>query len=103
LKDDEAEMICEVLRRHAEVTEARILGSRAKGTAQAQSDIDLALSGRISFSLLAAISGELDELPLPYRFDVASYDAIRHQPLRQHIDRIGQRIYAAGNCRIASV
>jgi predicted nucleotidyltransferase len=104
LNDEEAEMIREVLRRHVEVTEARIFGSRAaKGTAQAQSDIDLALSGKISFSVLATISGELDELPLPYRFDVASYDAIRHQPLRQHIDRVGQRIYASGNCSIAPV
>jgi predicted nucleotidyltransferase len=103
LHDRELEMIREVLRRHPDVTEAKIFGSRAKGNAQNYSDIDLALLGRVSFSLLAAIEGELEELPLPYRFDVESYEAIRHAPLREHIDRVGQCIYASGNSRPLSV
>jgi predicted nucleotidyltransferase len=93
LTDAEQEMIRAVLRRHAEVTEARIFGSRAKGNSQPASDIDLALLGNLSVSAIAAISGELDELPLPFTFDVQSYDAIRHQPLREHIDRVGQKFY----------
>ena len=39
------------------------------------------------------IAGELDELPLPYTFDAQAYDTIRHQPLREHIDRVGQSFY----------
>jgi predicted nucleotidyltransferase len=93
LTDSEQEMIRAVLRRHAEVTEAKIFGSRAKGNFQPNSDVDLALWGNLSLSTLAAIAGELDELPLPYTFDVQAYDAIRHQPLREHIDRVGQSFY----------
>ena len=89
----EEEMIRDVLRRHTDVIEAKIFGSRAKGTFQPNSDVDIALWGKISFSVLAAIAGELDELPLPYRFDVQTYDAIRHPPLRDHIDRVGQSFY----------
>lgn len=93
LKDSEQEMIRAVLRRHTEVTEAKIFGSRAKGNFQPSSDIDLALWGNIPVSTIATIAGELEELPLPYTFDVQAYDAIRHQPLREHIDRVGQSFY----------
>jgi predicted nucleotidyltransferase len=94
LKNSEQEMIRAVLRRHAEVVEAKIFGSRAKGNFQPNSDIDLALWGDISISTIAMIAGELEELPLPYTFDVQAYDAIRHPPLREHIDRVGKSFYA---------
>ncbi len=94
LTDSEQELIREVLRRHDEVAEVKIFGSRAKGNFQPHSDIDLALWGSVPLSALAAIAGELDELPLPYTFDVQAYDAIRHQPLREHIDRVGQTFYS---------
>ncbi len=94
LTESERVLICDVLRRHEEVTAAKIFGSRAKGNFEPHSDIDLALWGNISLSALAAIAGELDELPLPYTFDVQAYEAIRHRPLREHIDRVGQNFYA---------
>jgi predicted nucleotidyltransferase len=94
LTDVEQDLIRGVLRRHAEVTEAKIFGSRAKGDFQINSDVDLALWGTISMFTLAAIAGELDELPLPYTFDVQTYEALRYQPLRDHIDRVGQSFYA---------
>ena len=93
LTDSERELICSVLRRHPEVSEAKIFGSRAKGNSQPASDVDLGLWGSISQSVLNTIAGELDELPLPYIFDVQAYDAISHQPLREHINRVGKRFY----------
>jgi uncharacterized protein len=93
LSDAEQELIRGVLRRHDEITEAKIFGSRAKGNPQPNSDIDLALWGEISTSLVATIAGELDELPLPYTFDVQAYHAINHRPLREHIDRVGKTFY----------
>ena len=69
---------------------AKIFGSRAKGNSQPASDIDLALWGNVPYSLVATIAGELDELPLPYTFHAQAYGAIQHQPLREHIDRVGQ-------------
>jgi uncharacterized protein len=102
LTDSEQELIREVLRRHAEVSEARIFGSRAKGNSQPNSDVDLALWGNISFRVLGAIAGELDELPLPYRFDVQPYNNIRHRPLCEHIDRVGQSFYARNDERVGA-
>jgi predicted nucleotidyltransferase len=93
LTEFEQELICTVLRSHAEVSEAKIFGSRAKGTSEPSSDIDLSLTGNIPFKSLARIAGELDELPLPYKFDVEAYNSILHQPLREHIDHVGKKFY----------
>lgn len=94
LTNFEQELIRAVLRHHAEVTEVKIFGSRAKKVSQPNSDVDLALWGNISTSAVAAIAGELDELPLPYTFDVQAYAAIHHRPLREHIDRVGKSFYS---------
>ena len=102
LIDSERELICGVLRRHPEVAAAKIFGSRAKGSSQPASDIDLALWGNVSTALVAAIAGELDDLPLPYTFDVQAYDAIKHQALREHIDRVGQEFYSRDGRRVVS-
>jgi uncharacterized protein len=101
LTNSEQELIRDVFRRHPEVSEARIFGSRAKGNFQPSSDIDLAVRGAIAFSALAAIAGELEDLPLPYTFDVQAYDSIRHPLLREHIDRVGQTFYRSAEERVA--
>lgn len=93
LAERELELIRGVLRRHPGVTGAVLFGSRAKGTAQAGSDVDLALLGVQDPLLAEAIASELDELPLPYKFDVKALSAIRHPPLLDHIERVGVRIY----------
>jgi predicted nucleotidyltransferase len=87
------ELIRQVLRQHPEVREARVFGSRAIGRSEKNSDVDLALWGDLDLGLIARIAGELDELPLPYTFDVHAYTAIRHAPLRQHIDEVGKILY----------
>ena len=93
LSDQQWELIRSVLRRHPAVTGAVLFGSRAKGAAHPASDIDLALLG-VQDSLAAqSVAGDLEELPLPYRFDVQALDAIQHKPLREHIERVGIRIY----------
>ena len=93
LTDQELDLIRTVFLRHVEVTGALLFGSRAKGTSSHSSDVDLALLGVGSPLLAEAIASELDELPLPYHFDVKALSAIEHQPLREHIERVGVRIY----------
>jgi predicted nucleotidyltransferase len=68
-------------------------GSRAKGTQRPGSDIDLVLWGDLDILRVARIGGELDELPLPYIFDVRAYDAIHHPELKAHVDRVGRVVY----------
>ena len=65
-----------------------------------ESDVDLALYGAVDEALANRIAGELDELPLPYTFDVCAYSQLRSQPLREHIDRVGRPLFvrdAAGS------
>lgn len=82
-----------MLERHPRVSEARVFGSRALGTHRPESDVDLALYGDVDDTLAARIAGELDELPLPYAFDVRAYPCLRHAPLREHIDRVGEALF----------
>jgi predicted nucleotidyltransferase len=82
-----------VFMRHPEITEVKLFGSRAKGTHTPRSDIDLAVSGKVDALQAEALAAELDELPLPCRFDVLPFDLIELIPLREHIERVGQTIY----------
>lgn len=97
LTEREENLIRRVLERHPEVFGAKIFGSRAKGIARPNSDVDLALWGNLSRPLLATIAGELDELPLPYFFDIQDQGEIRHAPLRDHIERVGKVIYLSSH------
>jgi len=93
LSPAELELIRSVLSRHPEITGAILFGSRAKGTARPASDVDLALEGITDPLQAEAVASDLEELPLPYRFDVQALAAIRHRPLLEHIERVGVRIH----------
>lgn len=95
LKPDELEMVRAVLRHHPEVKSATLFGSRAKGTHSNRSDVDLVLTGDVEPLRAEAIAAELDELPLPYRFEVQPLEHIHHRPLLEHIQRVGISIYSA--------
>jgi predicted nucleotidyltransferase len=94
----ELELVLSVLRQHPEIESAILFGSRAKGTHSDRSDVDLALTGSLGALGAEAIAAELEELPLPYRFDVHALAAITHTPLLEHIERVGIEIYR-GNDR----
>ena len=88
LTDREASLISSVLNQHPEVSQVKLFGSRAKGCHTPVSDIDLALWG-VSALQAEAIAAELDELPLPYRFDIKAFESIKQDFLREHIQRKG--------------
>jgi len=88
----ELALITSVLDRAAAVREAILYGSRAKGTYRQESDVDLALVG-VDDLQAEAVAEDLEELPLPYRFDVKALERIRHPPLREHIARVGISLY----------
>ena len=83
-----------VFTKHSEVQEVKIYGSRAMGSQRPNSDIDLAVWGRIDRRVIGRISRELDELPLPYTFDVTDYASVDHAPLKQHIDEYGKNFFS---------
>jgi predicted nucleotidyltransferase len=87
------ELVRSVFRLHPEIMSATLFGSRAKDTHSDRSDVDLVVAGDIGPLRAEAIAAELEELPLPYRFDVQSLAHIQHRPLLEHIQRVGIRIY----------
>ncbi len=83
-----------VFERFEEVKEAVLYGSRAKGNYKPGSDIDIALKGeKLNLRLLNKIDFDLDELFLPYTFDISIYDHISNKDLVAHIQRVGKILY----------
>jgi predicted nucleotidyltransferase len=91
LSKEQLAMIVDTLE-EAGVMKALVYGSRAKGNWRDNSDIDIAVIG--AGVNIGSLSLRLDELPMPYKFDVIGYESITHTPLREHIDRVGVEIYA---------
>lgn len=94
LKDKTLQQLQAVLRRHPEVEEAILYGSRAKGNYRPGSDIDLTLKGtELTLQRLNAIERELDDLLLPYEIDLSNYHSIENPELLDHIKRVGVALY----------
>ena len=93
LSSRDMELIRGVLLRHSEIAAAMLYGSRAKGTHRPESDIDLVVQGDFDGLRAESIAAEMDELPLPYRFDVQAYSAIQSSALRDDIRRTGTVVY----------
>ncbi len=69
-----------------------IYGSRANGTYHKGSDIDFAI-WTDEHDKIVRISGELDDLPTPYKFDVTDYKSLTHQGMKNSIDKEGKLFY----------
>jgi predicted nucleotidyltransferase len=89
LSEKELALMHEVFRAHPTIEQVVLFGSRAKGNARPASDVDLAIFGSLDDLQIETLTLDLDELPLPYKFDVISVETIRHPPFREHIDRVG--------------
>lgn len=77
-----------------EVEEAILYGSRAKGNFKPGSDVDLTLKGeKLKLKILNQISLELDDLLLPYSFDISIFHQISNPDLIEHIERVGLIFY----------
>ncbi|MBF0294977.1 MAG: nucleotidyltransferase domain-containing protein [Magnetococcales bacterium] len=98
LSEREMALLHAVFRQVPEIREVIVFGSRAKGNHRPQSDVDLALVGVDDPWKAEAVADALDQLPMPYKFDVKACDGIRHPPLLEHIHRLGVVIYRRGEC-----
>ena len=83
--------LLEYFKTKSEIEKVVVYGSRAKGTYKNGSDIDFAIwSDEDNISKIAT---ELDELPLPYMFDVTDYKILTHENLKKSIDIDGIIFY----------
>ena len=87
--------IITVLAHCPELEKAVLYGSRAKGNYRTGSDIDLSLFGdTLSHAHLGQIEAQLDDLMLPYSFDLSLFRQIDNPDLTEHIQRAGLLFYA---------
>lgn len=101
LKPETISKIQRVFTTFPEIEEAILYGSRAIGNYKNGSDIDLALKtskhstkqNTTTLLSLINIGMALDELDLPYMFDVSIYENINNADLVDHINRVGIRFY----------
>ncbi len=98
LSDDVINGIRNVFRSFPELEQVILYGSRAMGNYRNGSDIDITLKGaELNLQVMNRISLSLDDLMLPYTFDISIYDHIDNEELRSHIKRRGVVFYSAGD------
>lgn len=85
------EVIQEVVKlcRKYQAAEIILFGSRAKGTAQSKSDIDIAVSG---VTKLEDLKEEIADLPTLYSVDLVDLDSCQNHLLLEDIRLYGQKI-----------
>ena len=94
LKRTDLEKLSEVFRKHPAVEKAILYGSRAIGNFKPFSDVDITLLGEgISGSEFNRLFLDIDDLMLPYNFDLSLFSSLSNSRLREHIDRVGIVIY----------
>ncbi|MGB4774689.1 MAG: nucleotidyltransferase domain-containing protein [Daejeonella sp.] len=94
LEDKVIKKIQSVFAAFPQVQKVILYGSRAKGNYKPGSDIDLSLKGEnLNLSTMNRVSLMLDDLLLPYMFDLSVLSHIKDTGLLEHIDRVGIEFY----------
>lgn len=95
LNGETMEKIMDVFNKFPAIEAAILYGSRAKGNYRTGSDIDITLKGKaISHHTMNKVCRELDDLLLPYTFDLSLFEQIHNPELIEHIERAGKLFYS---------
>ena len=88
------DLIISEFKKFPEIEAAILYGSRAKGNFKPASDIDLTFKGQhLTLDILNKLSWEIDDLMLPYTFDLSVLGHIKQEDLLEHIQRVGITLY----------
>ncbi len=94
LSDRTLQKIYVVFKQYPQIEKAILYGSRAIGTYQNGSDIDLTLCGEgLTHSILSKLDTDLDDLLLPYTIDLSVFSQIGNQDMVAQIQRVGVNFY----------
>lgn len=94
LNDEELGLIKAIFARYPNIDKSILFGSRAKGTNKPYSDVDIALVGNsLTITDVLRLHNDIDDLLLPYEFDICLYKDLENIELKNHIDRRGITIY----------
>ncbi|RJP33478.1 MAG: nucleotidyltransferase domain-containing protein [Candidatus Omnitrophota bacterium] len=90
LKDFYRKKIIEILSINPRVERIVLYGSRAMGTYETTSDVDLALYGaELTLDDLAELSEKIDDLSMPQRIEIVLMNRIENQKLISQIRKHG--------------
>lgn len=94
LSQSNIDKIQSVLKQFPTINVVLIYGSRAKGNFKPGSDIDLAIKST-SFNLpdQNRLTSMLDDLNLPYTFDICHFESLTNSEFIDHINRVGIVFY----------
>ena len=88
------EKIRAVLGDYPQIQRVLLYGSRAMGTYLPGSDIDLCIEGAsLGLTELLSIENRIDDLLLPWKFDLSLLHQIDNPALLDHIRRVGVIFY----------
>ena len=88
------EKIHSIFKKDRSIRTVLIYGSRAKGNYKPGSDIDLAIKdSELTSEQLLRLGSNLDDLNLPYTFDLCIYEELSNPDFIEHIDRVGIQFY----------
>lgn len=94
LKDSELTNLKALFAKNDRLERVILYGSRAKGTYKPFSDVDITLVGReLTHSDLNRMILDIDDLLLPYMFDISIFHTLKSSDLIDHINRRGIVIY----------
>lgn len=94
LKENITKSIENIFTDFPQVEAVIIYGSRAKENYRPGSDIDLTFKGdNLNLGILNKISLQIDDLLLPYTFDLSVFNHIDNDDLLDHIERVGKVFY----------
>jgi len=92
-----ADQLRAALGHYPDVRQVLLFGSRAMGTHQPNSDIDLCLDAPdMSFPTYLQLAAHLDEQLLPYSLDLVLEHQIDNPDFLSHIQRVGRVVYQKG-------
>lgn len=94
LSENTLEKLRHVFSHEGRIEQVILYGSRAKGNYKPFSDVDIVLSGdKLESADLYRIILAVDDLLLPYQFDISLYKDLVNPDLIDHIRRVGIVIY----------
>jgi len=94
LTDIELSKLHDVFSQYEDIEKVVLYGSRAKGNYKPFSDVDISLVGdTLTHNRCNQLSTDIDDLLLPYQFDISIFHTLKNPDLIDHIKRVGITIY----------
>jgi predicted nucleotidyltransferase len=98
LKEEEEQILKSIFSKYENLNKVVVYGSRAKGTFNERSDVDLVITeSNIDRPLIGQIISEINNSNFPYLVDLQDFSKLKNQQLIEHIHRVGKVFYNRGN------